>query len=150
MSDELESDFLPSPRQAMRQAFERAQLGEFEAARLWLDLARELRVGSMPARPFPRSLDTRSELAAEADLATAGLMPAPDPAPDETAVLRYDPPGEATPNRCAYCGHEIGLVLSPGTEPHIWRHLLTKQAVCPVSRPDQQHTFATPSVDARG
>lgn len=72
-----ESPFgLPTARDAMREAIDCAQREYWEGARMWLDIARELRHGEAPpARPYPRPLDGRSELAAEADLATAGLMP---------------------------------------------------------------------------
>ncbi len=35
-------------REAMAQAIERAQLGDVEPGRLWLDIARELRLGTLP------------------------------------------------------------------------------------------------------
>lgn len=55
---------------------------------------------------------------------------------------------------CAYCEHSL-VWVTPGPEaapertPH-WAHALTNQSVCPVSAPDQAHTFATPRGDARG
>ena len=165
---------LPTPGEAMRQAIERAQLGDIEGGNLWLGIARELRLGASPAGPIPRPLE-RSELTAEADLATAGLMtlsgqladtplarhaayeaglisvPAERPAAsDETAVLRYpegDAPGERFP-RCGHCGHAVELNLEQ--VPALWVHVMTRQAVCPISQPDQQHTYAQPEVDARG
>lgn len=70
---------LPTPGEAMQQAVERAQLGDIEGGTLWLGIARELRLGAAtpPARPIPRPLEDRSELVAEADLATAGVIPPP-------------------------------------------------------------------------
>jgi hypothetical protein len=54
MSDNGPFPEIMSARQAMQQAIERAQLGEFDDARLWLDIARELRAGEKDARP-PRT-----------------------------------------------------------------------------------------------
>lgn len=59
MSIDRTSERLPTARAAMRQAVERAQLGEWDGARVWIDIARELRLGeASPARPLPRPLDT--------------------------------------------------------------------------------------------
>lgn len=168
---------LPTPGEAMQQAVERAQLGDIEGGTLWLGIARELRLGEVtsPARPIPRPLDDRGELAAEADLATAGLVPPPvarhaeyeevvlrsggvihlpaeRPAyrDSETEVIRYDPAGDPGAVACAYCSYDIGLVFPEDGSPAQWKHLVTKQAVCPVSHPEQSHSFATPALDARG
>lgn len=62
--------------------------------------------------------------------------------PEDTAVLEGPFP------TCAYCGHSVELKLDQ--VPAIWIHALTRQAVCPVSNPDQTHSFATPLVDTRG
>lgn len=77
-------------------------------------------------------------------------VPVPEPSgrTDETAVMQ----GFELPN-CAYCDNAL-VWVTPGPEspeqgPH-WSHYMTGQRVCPVSAPDQQHTFATPMVDARG
>lgn len=234
--------FLPSARQAMRYAVELASnptpaVIDLERARVWVTIAHELRLGET-ARPFPRPLDARSELVAQADLATAGLVPPPaarqvthfgdetllpiceevgpedpegaltayDPRdvnchaclralkerdlaeqiaredtpvarhaeyeaelaangyasevaaprmvrlaeerPEDTVVFQHGPPGQAPLAKCGNCPHEIEIDLA--NVPAIWRHIITRQAVCPVSRPDQAHTFATPLVDARG
>jgi hypothetical protein len=68
--------------------------------------------------------------------------------PEDTVVFQHGPPGQAPLTRCGNCPHEIEIDLT--NVPAIWRHIITRQAVCPVSRPDQAHTFATPLVDARG
>ncbi len=68
--------------------------------------------------------------------------------PEETAVLRYGPSGQSPLAKCGNCPHEIEMDLA--NVPAIWRHVITRQAVCPVSKADQAHTFATPLVDARG
>lgn len=154
---------LPSPREAMCQAVERAQLGEFDGARLWLDIARELRLGAAgsQARPMPRPLDDRGRLTAEADLATAGLAPiGPSLA---SAYAQVGVPAEAPPERtsetvvagfalpvCAYCGGSL-VWVTPGPEagspvPH-WAHALTEQTVCPIPVDGQSRTFATPLGD---
>lgn len=62
--------------------------------------------------------------------------------PEDTAVLEGPFP------TCGYCGHSVELKLDQ--VPAIWIHALTRQAVCPVSNPDQTHSFATPLVDTRG
>lgn len=71
-----------------------------------------------------------------------------EPLAADTAVLRYGPAGQSPITRCGNCPHEIEIDLT--NVPAIWRHVITRQAVCPVSKPDQAHTFATPLVDARG
>lgn len=96
---------LPSPREAMRNAVEHAHVDDLEGARLWLDLARELRVGSARAGvPIPRPLDYGVDLggdlgtlATRADLATAGLVPfgdkltlIPEREPTRTVVSHED------------------------------------------------------------
>lgn len=153
---------LPSAREAMRQAIERAQLGDLEGGRLWLDIARELRAGETLAWPFPRPLDSREgppevvvPLPDENNFDTAVIVLPPvarhaehEDRLAQTVVLGYDPAGEAAPNRCGNCPHEIELDTDGGRP--IWRHSMTRQAVCPVNSPDQTHTFATPLVDARG
>lgn len=62
--------------------------------------------------------------------------------PEDTAVLEGPFP------TCGHCGHSVELKLDQ--VPAIWIHALTRQAVCPVSNPDQTHSFATPLVDTRG
>jgi hypothetical protein len=52
MSDNGPFPEIMSARQAMQQAIERAQLGEPLMARLWLDIATELRAGEKDARPL--------------------------------------------------------------------------------------------------
>jgi hypothetical protein len=71
-----------------------------------------------------------------------------DQRPEDTAVLRHGPAGAAPLSKCGNCGHHVEIDLT--NIPAIWRHVMTRQAVCPVSNPDQTHSFATPLVDARG
>jgi hypothetical protein len=75
------------------------------------------------------------------------------PAPDETAVLHgvdFDGP------TCGNCGRALEWRndtpddLAGSNVVAAWVHKLTGQSVCPVSKPDQQHTFAQPLVDRRG
>lgn len=77
---------------------------------------------------------------------------APQERPEDTAVIRYAEGGPVSgPPRCGNCGHTIELFLPDGNGGvEGWHHSITMQAVCPVSQSDQQHTFATPVVDARG
>jgi len=163
--DEQVPDFLPSARRAMRMAVELAsnrESDEFDRAYLWIAIAHELRIGASPAIPVPRPFERTSELLAEADLATAGLgqIPVPVERPpvatgvvslDETSIIRYEPHGHGDATRCAHCGHVIRFARRSAdhTDPE-WYHDMTMQSVCPVSAPDQSHTFATPLVDSRG
>jgi hypothetical protein len=154
--DEQDPDFLPSARRAMRLAVEAASDGDFDRSYLWIAIAHELRIGASPAKPFPIPRPLEREVEPE-----PGQIPVPAErptratvtAPDETAIIRYEPygNGEAGTVRCGNCGHGIELVF-PDTDnaPPIWRHLITKQQVCPVSAPDQTHTFAEPLLDQRG
>lgn len=116
---------LPTPAEAMRQAIERAQLGDYEHARFWLDVAIELRRGARPRlapcspEPCqPIGCDNGYHIAgcwyAEADDPVEHLAQPPAPAgepaaqridrtfaeagADETAIMRRVPadPGDAT------------------------------------------------------
>lgn len=68
--------------------------------------------------------------------------------PEDTVVFQHEPSGQSPLTRCGNCPHEIEIDLT--NVPATWRHIITRQAVCPVRMPDQAHTFATPLVDARG
>lgn len=131
--------------EAMENAIMYARDGiDLERARIWLDIARELREEAAARQMYSRMWSLTPEPTAEA---------APAPAPDwfvspvveasdtaeRTEVLR---PGSAETNvgRCKHCGYfirqtVIGLV-----------HTRTEQAVCPISVADGTHRFAESEV----
>lgn len=206
MTLERMSSRLPTSGQAMRQAIERAQTGELDAARVWLDIARELRLGEAGhmVSPLPRGEVRVTHLGDDTLLPVCEAVTEDDPggclvsfnrgdvtcvpclrvpagAAGEAATQQFDrirvpvpEPGyraaetivmEAASDEfplppCAYCGHDL-VWITPGPGPAdaedygrqrapYWAHRLTQQAVCHVPAEDQTHTFATPSVDARG
>ena len=170
---------LPSAREALRQAVERAVHEEWHGAAVWLGIARELRQGTRPsiwsdAAGLPEAEELMIGHGDEAAQHVGQLFgqhrvdvddhlrPLRQPPADPAATAVIDP-GETSRitledghlQRCGNCSHRIEW-LTPGPDatatgrmPH-WVHALTQQEVCPVSAPDQPHTYATPRVDARG
>lgn len=151
---------LPTPREAMRAAVDAVQMGDHDGARTWVMIARELRAGSVPRSPLPRLADVgvlaeHSQVAlTRSDIAWPDTAAAGDPA--ETAVMTFGEHGSQGLPRCGYCGHLIEWRnstpndMAGTTVVAAWIHMVTMQSVCPVSAPDQAHTFATPAIDERG
>ncbi len=116
---------LPTARDAMMRAIRSGNSGNMEIARFWLDIARELRKGSMPA-PAGTFTATQTDTMA---------LRRPDERPGETDVT-------AVMNglRCVHCGYYVherdGRLV----------HVRTDQEVCPVPlvADDQTvvHTYA--------
>lgn len=128
-------DFLPTPRRAMRMAVEAASNGDFDRTRAWVLIAHELRTGTRPAT-------------ADASVPFVPRMLERDESP--TPLDRHAAYEAAT--KCGNCGHVIELRLAmdvASPDPATWIHTMTRQAVCPVSAPDQTHTFAVPRLDDR-
>jgi hypothetical protein len=143
--DETASDFLPSARRAMRMAVEiasdpQADPLQVDRAHLWIAIAHELRTGERPMAsasiPMPRPLER--------------IEPEP-PSFDRLTVIHDRPEhqrGSLLP--CGNCGHAIELLMPDDSSDPYWAHSITSQQVCPVSAPDQTHTFAAPKLDHRG
>lgn len=141
---------IPTSREAMSYAVQSARSGDVEIARIWLDIARELRKGSQPApipvirMPGKSRWMAGGPAAAEAirkvepeDMITRveqvdfGPVTAVMPTADQTQITL----GEL----CASCGYAISLAGD------MIVHTRTGQNVCPVETLDGGHTFATPA-----
>lgn len=114
-----------SAREAMEQSEFHGRREEYEAARFWLDFARELREEATSRRAWKAFEPT-----------------VPTPAPDTTEVIpvRNELVPEGT--RCEFCGYF--LTAKDGQLVHV----RTGQYTCPVGRPGPDdtivHTFAKP------
>lgn len=125
-------------REAMQQAIERAQLGEFEGGRLWLDIARELREGA--AHPdvmrMPGKVTWNAEQAIRQSAADQTMTM---PTADQTVTMPSVPARIDLGELCAHCGYAIQLAGD------MIVHSRTGQNVCPVPVDTAgTHTFATP------
>jgi hypothetical protein len=147
---------------------------DFDRARLLLDIARELRVGSVSRSIEPEPLagnDYAGEMAHDRverimresypfDPSVTWAPPAPSDAtqvfgemPTQMITLDDLPRWvEGADSVCLHCREriEFGRLMGYTQADPIWRHSLTQQAVCPApgrglaSRDGQPHTFAEP------
>ena len=80
---------LPTAREAMQQAVQRAQTGEIEAGMLWVAIARELREGSRPA-PAGNRIDEAFEAARKLRDGAVPVAPQLDADPVIAAAQRAE------------------------------------------------------------
>lgn len=161
---------------AMRQAIERAELGEFEGAQLWLNIATELRAGEIasasvkgieltdsPTQGRPRGGRVMHYwprgggeflCGADSGFRTTDRMSVTCQSCAHMLITKRftEEPADETaivsaPAGCAHCGFAIGVI--PGAEFIV--HLTTGQRVCPgMPKIGVGHTYATYKADARG
>lgn len=168
-----------SARAAMRQAIERAELGEFEGAQLWLNIATELRQGEWmsasakgieltdsPTQGRPRGGRVMHYwprgggeflCGADSGFRTTDRMSVTCQSCAHMLITKRFTEERAdetvilnTPMVCAHCDFAIGVVTPAFGSPTFWAHLTTRQRVCPGTPKPGGHTYATPKVHAHG
>lgn len=140
---EPEKQPIMSARDAMLQAIERAQMGEFGGARTWVAIAAELRAGEIASASIKGILANCA--GEQANVRFTRPPPFAEESADETVILN-------TPEVCAQsgCGLAIGLAVPNAGGASFWAHLTTGQRVCPGTPKAGGHTYAIPKVDSRG
>jgi hypothetical protein len=168
---------LPTAREALAEAVNLARAGDAHLGRLWLDIATELRLGTLPVVMSGQGKGYEDE-PIDGPLLDLGQRMEDEPLdidqdkPSEQGVapvtqrmnlqghettslmprLRM-PNGEALPERqhpaCIHCWTEVYWSPMSAAAPGAWRHLASDQAVCPpLDGPDQtSHTFAWPGTE---
>lgn len=152
MTDTGETE-IPTPRAAMAEAVAAARRNDPALARVWLDIATEIRRGTSSA---PEPSDPRE---AEERLARAGLRPGvpafaahPRTLEERTQTFRKAP--APLVGVCRHCHTPI----TRGDAGAEWRHKYTEQVVCavPMMAPGAGadapwdtavHTFAEPATE---
>jgi hypothetical protein len=125
--------------QAMEQAQHHARRDEYEAGRLWLDIARELREEAIQRRVW----------GAGSPETTADTRTLQEVREQRTEVLRMpvERPGDpiAAEATCAHCGYFIKVDevtrTNDGTVTKTHVHTRTGQRRCPVKTPAADETF---------
>lgn len=164
-------------REAMVEAIRKAEAELYEGAQVWLGIATELRLGTLPVVMSGQGKGYEDE-PTDAPLLDLGQRMEDEPLdidqdkPSEQGVapvtqrmnlqghettslmprLRM-PNGEALPERqhpaCIHCWTEVYWSPMSAAAPGAWRHVADDQAVCPPlsATPETSHTFAWPGTE---